>query len=69
MWSKLQHPNILSLLGYTFCDDTGFPLLISEWMEYGTARTYVKSHPSLSLREVVELVRTPDFCMCFVLIR
>ena len=33
VWSKLKHPNVLPLLGYAFDADTGYPMLISPWME------------------------------------
>ena len=41
VWSKLSHPNILPLLGYAICEETRFPLLVSEWMHHGTAWSYV----------------------------
>ncbi|KAL5512633.1 hypothetical protein ACEPAG_3286 [Sanghuangporus baumii] len=44
VWSKLKHENILSLMGYAIDSMTGFPLLVSEWMENGSAWTYVNSH-------------------------
>ena len=43
VWSKLHHSNVLPLLGYTFDRDTGFPVLVSEWMENGNALSYVRS--------------------------
>lgn len=58
VWSKLKHPNILELLGYSFCDDTGYPLLISEWMPHGTAWSYVQKNPDLSIHEMKSLVST-----------
>ena len=53
MWAKLQHPNVLPLLGYAFDDETGFPLLVSEWMENGTAWNFVKSNPTCDLMRLV----------------
>ncbi|KAL5526659.1 hypothetical protein ACEPAF_8383 [Sanghuangporus sanghuang] len=47
VWSKLNHPNILPLLGYMFEKD--YPSLISEWMKYGTMRDFLKNHPSCSI--------------------
>jgi hypothetical protein len=57
VWSKLKHPHILPLLGYAFCGDTGFPLIISEWMNNGTAWNYLKSNPDMNLASTLRLVR------------
>ena len=56
MWSKLSHPNVLPLLGFAICEETRFPLLISEWMPLGTAWTYVQENRGLTLSDVKELV-------------
>lgn len=56
VWSKLKHPNVLELLGYAFCDDTGYPILISEWMRHGTAWSYVRKNDQLKLSDVWLLV-------------
>ena len=56
VWSKLSHPNILPLLGFAFCKETRFPLLVSEWMHLGTAWSYVQENPGLSLLNVAILV-------------
>ena len=41
MWKRLQHPNIVPLLGIT-----PDPLqLISEWMPGGDLRDFIKKHP------------------------
>ena len=56
VWSKLSHPNVLPLLGFAFCEDTRFPLLISEWMHFGTAWSYVQDNQELHLVHVVILV-------------
>ena len=58
VWSKLQHPNILPLLGFAFDIDTGYPMLISEWMENGNALAYVRKTdpPSDVLLRLVCLV-------------
>ncbi|EJD06479.1 kinase-like protein [Fomitiporia mediterranea MF3/22] len=53
VWSKLRHENILPLLGYAFDMDTEFPMLISEWMENGSAWTYVNSNPQCDLLRLV----------------
>ncbi|KAL5504047.1 hypothetical protein ACEPAH_8120 [Sanghuangporus vaninii] len=47
IWSKLDHPNILPLLGYMLESD--YPSLISEWMEFGTVRNFLNSHPEWSI--------------------
>ena len=56
VWAKLSHPNVLPLLGYAFCGDTGYPLLISEWMQNGTAWSYVRARPGLDATSIVHLV-------------
>lgn len=57
VWSKLNHPNVLPLLGYAFCGSTGYPLLISNWMRDGTAWSYVKANPQLTVSDIRDLVR------------
>ena len=61
VWSKLKHPHVLDLLGFVTCEDTGYPLLISEWMVNGTAWNYVQGNPGLSLAEIVSIVRSRQF--------
>ena len=56
VWSKLSHPNVLPLLGFAICEETRFPLLVSEWMHLGTAWTYVQSNQELRLLYVAVLV-------------
>ncbi|EJC99186.1 kinase-like protein [Fomitiporia mediterranea MF3/22] len=43
VWSKLDHPNILPLQGFAL--EGAYPLVISEWLENGTVREYLQSHP------------------------
>ena len=57
VWSRLRHPNVLSLLGFAFCNDTGYPMLISRWMDRGSAWKYVSEHPHLTIVERGLLVR------------
>ncbi|KAL5481088.1 hypothetical protein ACEPAI_10029 [Sanghuangporus weigelae] len=45
VWSKLRHTNILPLLG--FIKEGDYPSVISEWMENGTIKQYMKSKPSV----------------------
>ena len=59
VWAKLRHNNILPLLGYAFDPSTGYPLLISRWMDNGSAWDYIQSHPT------IELV---SFVGCFLVI-
>ena len=56
VWSKLSHPNVLPLLGFAFCEDTRFPLLVSAWMHLGTAWSYVQNNRELHLIHVAILV-------------
>ena len=53
VWSKLQHPNVLPLLGFAFDNDTGYPMLISEWMENGSAWEYINKTPSYDAFKLV----------------
>jgi serine/threonine protein kinase len=62
VWSKLKHDNVLPLLGFAFAGDSGFPMLISEWMDNGNALAYViASEPSP--RELVKLVSSINFSL------
>ena len=58
VWSKLKHPNVLPLLGYAFDADTGYPMLISQWMEHGNALSYVRSN-NPPIERVADLVSSP----------
>ncbi|EJD00914.1 kinase-like protein [Fomitiporia mediterranea MF3/22] len=53
VWSKLSHPNVLPLLGYAFDQLTGCPLLVSEWMQKGSAWTCVNSKPDCNLLQLI----------------
>ena len=53
VWSKLKHPNVLSLLGYYVVGN--YPHFISEWIENGTVQTYVKKH-KLPVGELLPIV-------------
>ncbi|EJC99226.1 kinase-like protein [Fomitiporia mediterranea MF3/22] len=44
IWSKLDHTNILPLLGYVMEGD--YPSVVSEWIENGTVGTYLKANPN-----------------------
>ena len=50
--AMLDHPNILPLLGYTLRDGASFAF-ICEWMENGTLREYLQSHPEADTFKVV----------------
>ncbi|EJD08321.1 uncharacterized protein FOMMEDRAFT_144283 [Fomitiporia mediterranea MF3/22] len=53
VWSKLKHNNILPLLGYDFNKATGYPLLVSEWMDNRSAWAYVRLHPEANVMHLV----------------
>ena len=52
VWSKLDHPNVLTFLGYAL-EGEDYPLLISEWMDNGTVKTYMKGHPECDVALMV----------------
>ena len=52
IWAKLQHENVLRLIGMVTC--YGTPALASEWMENGTMNEYLNEHEGV---DVLELVR------------
>ncbi len=45
LWSKLNHPNVLPLLGYCLEGPKSIPNLVSEWMKNGTVIDYMKDRP------------------------
>lgn len=49
LWSSLDHPNILCLLGYSFEDEISRLSFVSEWMENGTADKYVQARPNCNI--------------------
>ncbi|KAL5493022.1 hypothetical protein ACEPAI_4470 [Sanghuangporus weigelae] len=53
VWAKLRHNNILPLLGYAFEQKTKYPLLVSEWMENGSAWDFVISNPNCDLMHII----------------
>lgn len=52
IWSNLEHVNILPFQGYLLEND--YPSFISEWIENGTAKTYLVQHTEY---DIVHLVR------------
>lgn len=57
LWSKLDHENILPLLGYFLEGQKALPNLVSEWMEDGTLIDYMKNH-TLDVFEICNMVST-----------
>ena len=56
VWSRLKrHRNVLPLLGFAFDTDTGYPMLISEWMDNGNALSYVQNQ-ELPIDSLIRLV-------------
>ncbi|EJD05053.1 kinase-like protein [Fomitiporia mediterranea MF3/22] len=56
-WSRLKHPNILPLVGYTL-EETGddssrLPSLISEWMENGNILDFVTRRPDCNIEKLI----------------
>ncbi len=52
IWSSLDHPNVLPLLGYVMYGD--YPALVSRWMVNGSLRNYIEMFPDTS---VIRMVR------------
>ena len=50
--SKLAHHNVIEFMGFLY-DETGFPVLISKWMDCGTALQYIKQHPDADIPSLV----------------
>ncbi|KAI5121784.1 hypothetical protein M0805_009595 [Coniferiporia weirii] len=51
IWSKLDHPNVLSFKGYMI--ENGYPSLISEWIEDGTLMEFLKVNPRTDIEAMV----------------
>ena len=51
IWERLRHLNILPLLGIMTID--AFPCTVSEWMENGTMKTYLRAHPEANVFKLV----------------
>jgi serine/threonine protein kinase len=52
IWASLTHPNVLPLLGYISSQGATFAF-ISEWMENGTVRDFLKTHPDTDRMKMV----------------
>ena len=52
VWSKLWHPNVVEFMGF-LTGEAGAPVLVSRWMENGTALDYVKKHPDADISSLV----------------
>lgn len=51
MWSKLDHPNVLGLLG--ICVFGGEIGMVSEWMPNGNVTEYTLKHPEADKLKLV----------------
>jgi len=49
IWAKLQHHNVLPLLGYYIEGDNAMPAFVSEWMVKGTLHDFMKTFPRASV--------------------
>ncbi|KLO11690.1 kinase-like protein, partial [Schizopora paradoxa] len=49
IWARLDHDNVLPLLGFFTEGDNSMPAFVSEWMERGTLFDFMKTFPRLSL--------------------
>lgn len=60
LWSRLDHPNVLRLLGVAMRpEDAGFPCFITLWMENGTVRSYLESHADTDTFPLVRQLQSP----------
>ena len=50
--SKLAHHNVIEFMGFLY-DEAGFLILISRWMDCGTALEYIKQHPEVDIHSLV----------------
>lgn len=55
LWSKLDHINVLPLMGYFLEGPKALPNLVSEWLENGTVIDYTRNRP-LDATELCEIV-------------
>ena len=59
----MDHKNVLAFLGYAL-EGEDYPLLISEWMENGTAMSYVNMNPDCDVTYMVSAVEKPGLIIC-----
>ena len=64
LWSEMKHQNILPLLGYL--TEGSYPSIISEWMDNGTARSYVINN-DVSAANLLPIVCLPAQYSTFVI--
>ncbi|KIJ52392.1 hypothetical protein M422DRAFT_26014 [Sphaerobolus stellatus SS14] len=57
IWNKLQHPNVLPCVGFSYIfdcgGDLGIPSLISPWMSNGTVLEYTKANPKANRMQLI----------------
>ncbi|KAG8956963.1 hypothetical protein FRC03_010659 [Tulasnella sp. 419] len=51
LWEKLEHPNIVPLLGFSM-DEQGVPALISPWYFHGNIVQYLQAHTDANRRSL-----------------
>ncbi|KAI5120170.1 hypothetical protein M0805_008437 [Coniferiporia weirii] len=52
IWSRLDHPNLVRLLGF-ITEDSCLPSLVFEWMENISVLDYVKEHPGCDVTQLI----------------
>lgn len=50
-WSTLHHQNVLQLIGATMAE--GRFMMVSEWMENGNIKVFVKANPTVNRVKLV----------------
>lgn len=51
IWSSLDHPNVLPLLGYVM--HGSYPAFVSKWMVHGSLLKYMEKFPNMSIVRTV----------------
>ncbi|KAG8902230.1 hypothetical protein FRB99_004716 [Tulasnella sp. 403] len=57
VWGRLDHPNILSLIGIRVGNDDREPTLIAPWCENGNLEAYLEDHTELTIVDKIRLLQ------------
>lgn len=56
LWARLDHPNILDLIGFTTDPKYDLPILVSEWMRYGSVTSFMEKTPPPPIADIHNIV-------------